>query len=56
MDYTDLLVVVRPRVDSMLFPVQRTYILETAYYLPVFNILIRNSSDEEHCSLISLLE
>ena len=25
----------------MLFPVQGTHIVETAYYLPVFNILIK---------------
>ena len=29
------------RVDSMLFPVQGAHILETAYFLPVFNILIK---------------
>ena len=37
---------VRPQVDSMLFPVHGTHILETAYCLPVFNILIKNSSDK----------
>jgi len=30
----------------MLFPVQGTHILETAYYLPVFNTLIKNWFDK----------
>jgi len=32
---------ITPGVDSMLFPVQGTHILKTAYCLPVFNILIK---------------
>ena len=34
----------------MLLPVKGTHILETAYCLPVFNILIKNSSDKGHGS------
>jgi len=44
-------------MDNTLFPVQGTHILETAYCLPVVNILIKNSSDEGHGShFVSFLD